>query len=158
MATSGPASAPVGHPVQSRGDLLVPLLANVQAHLGGPCRGDQQSGRRVRTLPPRQRALPIIEGALLLTDLLPAWPCACSAGSGSGRCGAIDSEVPVATREIQRRNNQEEVRPSVDAVREAHEARGGLDTATGNVADPKAAEVAVSHWVDQAPHAGARGS
>jgi hypothetical protein len=98
-----------------------------------------------------------MEGALLLTDLLPAWPCACSAGSGSGRCGAIDSEVPVATREIQRRNNQEESCPSVNAVREAYEARRGLDTATGNMTDPKTAEVAVRHWVDQAPHAGARG-
>src|ERR1022692_3667446 len=91
---------------------------------------------------PRQRPLPIIEGALLLTDRLPAWPCACSAGSGSGRCGAIDSEVPGATREIQRRNNQEEGCPSVDAVREAREARGGLDTPAGNVRDPQAAEVA----------------
>ena len=96
-----------------------------------------------------------MEGALLLTDLLPAWPCACSAGSGSGRCGAIDSEVPGATREIQRRNNQEEGCPSVDAVREAHEARGGLDSATGKMRDLNAAEVAVRHWADQAPHAGA---
>src|SRR6266568_8889580 len=72
-----------------------------------------------------------------------------SNGSGSGRCGAIDSEVPVATREIQRRNDQEEGCPSVDAVREAHEARGGLDTATGNMRDPEAAEVAVHHWVAQ---------
>src|SRR5215467_1157784 len=48
------------------------------------------------TAPP-QRPLPIMEGALLLTDLPPVLPCACSAGSGSGRCGASDSEVPVAT-------------------------------------------------------------
>ena len=89
-----------------------------------------------------------MEGALLLTDLLPALPCACSAGSGSGRCGAIDSEVPVATGEIQRRKNQEEGCPSVDAVREAHDARSGLDSATGNTRDPKAAEVAVLPWGD----------
>ena len=37
-------------------------------------------------------------------------------GSGSGRCGASDSDVPAATREIQRRNNQEEGCPSVDAI------------------------------------------
>ena len=37
------------------------------------------------------------------------------------------------------------------------EARRGLDTATGNMTGPEASEVAVRHWVDQAPHAGARG-
>ena len=88
-------------------------------------------------------------------DRLPVWEdilplnarqaSASSAGSGSGRCGAIDSEVPVATREIQRRNDQEEGYPSVDPVREAHEARGGLDTGTGNMCDPEAAEAAVHH-------------
>src|SRR5215470_9251646 len=72
------------------------------------------------------------KGPLLLTDLLPALPCACSAGSASGSCGAIDSEVPVATREIQRRKNQEEGCPSVDAVGEADDARGGRNTATGD--------------------------
>src|SRR5215471_18367763 len=35
--------------------------------------------------------------------------------AGQGRCGAIDGEVPVTTREIQRPNNQEEGCPSVDA-------------------------------------------
>jgi hypothetical protein len=104
--------------------------------------GDQQSGRRVRTLPPRQRPLPITERALLLTDLLPARPCARSAGSGSGRCRAGDGEVPVGTRDLQRRKDQEEGCPSVDAVREANEAREGRDTATGNTYGCKAAEVA----------------
>src|ERR1019366_2411717 len=78
-------------------------------------------------------------------------------GSGSGRCGATDSEVPVATREIQRPKNQEEGCPSVDAVREAYDARGGRGTATGNAPDPKDAEVAVLIWHDQALHAGSRG-
>jgi hypothetical protein len=119
--------------------------------------GDQQSGRRVRTLPARQGPLPSMEGALLLTDLPPARLCAWSAGSGSGRPGAIDGEVPVTAREIQRRDNQEEGCPSVDAVREAYEARGGLDTATANARDPEAAEVAVLKWPDQALQAGPRG-
>src|SRR5215470_408526 len=99
-----------------------------------------------------------MEGALLLTDLLPALPCACSAGSGSGRSGASDSEIPVATREIQRPNNQEEGCPSVDAVREADDARDGRDTATGNTRDPKGAEAAVLPWVDQALQARSRWS
>ena len=77
--------------------------------------------------------------------------------SGSGRCGASESEVPVATREIERRKNQEEGRPSVGAVREAHTAADGRDTATGNTRDPRDAEVAVLPWVDQAVHAGSRG-
>ena len=38
------------------------------------------------------------------------------AGSGSGRCGASDSDVPVATREVQHPNNQEEGCPSVGGV------------------------------------------
>jgi transposase len=46
--------------------------------------------------------------------------------------GAIDSEVPVAIREIQRRNNQEEGCPSVDAVREAYEAR--VDAISADIA------------------------
>src|SRR5271167_3904828 len=79
------------------------------------------------------------------------------AGSGSGRCGASDSDVPVATREVQHPNNQEEDCPSVGGVREAHDARGGRDTATGNTRDPKGAEVAVLPWIDQALHAGSRG-
>jgi hypothetical protein len=69
----------------------------------------------------------------------------------------IYGEVPVATREIQRRLNQEEDCPSVDAVREAYDACGGLDTATENTHDPREAEVAVLPWVDQAVQAGSRG-
>src|SRR5579863_3305259 len=80
-----------------------------------------------------------------------------SAGSGSGRLGANDGEVPGATREIQCPNNQEEGCPCVDAVREAYDARGDRDTATGNTPGPKEAEMAVLKWPDQAPHAGAWG-
>jgi len=76
------------------------------------------------------------------------------ADSGSGRCGASDSELPVATREIQRPNNQEEGCPSVGGVREANDARGGRDNATGNTRDPKGADVAVLEWRKQASHAG----
>ena len=65
----------------------------------------------------------------------------------------IYGEVPVATRDIERCKNQEEGCPSVGAVREAHYARGGVDTATGNTRDPGEAEVAVLPWVDQAVHA-----
>ncbi len=50
---------------------------------------------------------------------------------------ASDSNVPAATREIQSRKHQEESRPSVDAVREAHAARGGPDTATGQTRAPQ---------------------
>ena len=77
---------------------------------------------------------------------------------GSGRCGAIDGDVPGAAREVQRPDNQEEGRPSLDAVREAYDARGGRDTATGNTREPEGAEVAVLPWVDQALHAGSRRS
>jgi len=84
-------------------------------------------------------------------------PSGSRAGSGSGRCGASDSDVPRATREIQHPKNQEEGCPSVDAVREAHDARGGRDTAAGNTRDPGGAEVAVLPWSDQAVHAGSRG-
>ena len=47
-----------------------------------------------------------------------------------------DGEVPVATREIQRSDNQEEGCPSVDAGREADDARGhgGTRIAGGSVA------------------------
>jgi hypothetical protein len=79
------------------------------------------------------------------------------AGSGSGRLGASDSDVPVATRDIQRPKNQEQGCPSVGAVREEHDAADGQDTATGNTRDPRGEEVAVLPWHDQAPHAGARG-
>jgi hypothetical protein len=77
--------------------------------------------------------------------------------SGLGRCGASDGEIPIATREIQRRNSQEEGCPSVDAVCEAHDARGGREAATGNTRDPEEAEVAVLPWVDQPVQAGPRG-
>jgi hypothetical protein len=66
-----------------------------------------------------------------------------SAGSGSGRLGPSDSDVPVAAREIQRRKNQERGCPSVGAVREEQDAADGQDTATGNTGDPRGAEVAV---------------
>jgi len=80
------------------------------------------------------------------------------AGSGSRRCGASDGDVPVATREVQHPNSQEEGCPSVDGVRKANDARGGRDKASGNTRYPKGSEVAVLPWVDQALHAGSRGS
>src|SRR5262249_35859827 len=88
--------------------------------------------------------------ALSSTEFPPAPPRACSAGSGPGRCGASDSEVPVAAREVQCRNDQEEGCPCVGAVREADDARGRRGTATGNTRDPEGADVAVFPWVDQA--------
>ena len=66
--------------------------------------------------------------------------------------GARHAELPVARREIQRRDHQEEGRPAVDLVREAHDARGGGDTATGNTGDPEGAKVAVFRRGDQALH------
>ena len=77
--------------------------------------------------------------------------------SGSGRRGASDREEPTAAREIQRRENQEEGCPPIDAVREAHDARGDLDTAADDTRAPREAEVAVLPWVDEALHAGSRG-
>ena len=101
-----------------------------------------------------------VPGALLGTSaycrMWPAIRACVEPGSGSGRGGAIDGEEPVAAREIQRPNNQEEGRPSVDAVREAHDPRGGRDTATGDTPDPKEAEVAVLKWEDEALHPGSR--
>src|SRR5271165_6771062 len=79
------------------------------------------------------------------------------AGSGSGSCGASDSDLPVATREIRCPNNQEEGCPSVGAVREYECANAGRDDATGNTRDPKGAEVAVLPRDDQALQAGSRG-
>ena len=67
-------------------------------------------------------------------------------GSGSGWCGASDSDVPVATREVQHPNNQEEGCPSVGGVGEAHDACGGGDNATGNTRDRKGVDVAVLPW------------
>jgi hypothetical protein len=84
-------------------------------------------------------------------------PMSLQTGSGSGRCGASDSGVPVAAREIQHPNNQEKGCPSVGGIRKANDARGGRDKATGNTRDPKGAEVAVLPWIDQALHAGSRG-
>jgi len=69
----------------------------------------------------------------------------------------IYGEVPVATRDIERRKNQEEGCPSVGAVREAHDARGGRDTGTENTRDPRDAEVAVLPWVDQSVQPRSRG-
>src|ERR1700748_2473288 len=77
--------------------------------------------------------------------------------SGLGTRGASDGEVPIATRDIQRRKNQEEGCPSVDAVCEAHDACGGRGAATDDTRDPKEAELAVLPWVDQAVHARSRG-
>ena len=79
------------------------------------------------------------------------------AGSGSGRCGASDSDLPAANREIQRPNNQEEGCPSVGSVEEAHDARGAREEATGNTREAKGAEVTVLPWIDQALHACSRG-
>src|SRR6185437_13540794 len=79
------------------------------------------------------------------------------AGSTSGGCGGSDREVPVASREIQRRESQEEGGPSVAAVRETHDAHGGGDAATGDTREPKDAKMAVLPWVDQALQAGLRG-
>ena len=61
------------------------------------------------------------------------------------------------TPEIQRRDKQEEGCPSVDAVREAHDACGGRHEATGNTRDAKDAEVAVLPWIDEPLHAVSRG-
>jgi hypothetical protein len=81
-------------------------------------------------------------------------------GAGSGARGRVpgDREIPVAPREIQRPNNQEEGGPAVDAAREAHDARSDRDTATGNSREPKDAKVAVLPRADQARQAGSRGS
>src|ERR1700691_1549412 len=72
-----------------------------------------------------------------------------AAGSGAGRCGAGDGEVPGAARERQCRNNQEVGCPSVGAVREAYEARGGRDSGTGDSPYAREAEVAVHPGRDQ---------
>src|SRR5215471_17263849 len=108
--------------------------------------------------PPTSEALSDHGKGLVFTDLLPALPCACSAGSGPGRCGAGDGEVPVAAREVQGRNDQEAGCPRVGVVREADDARGGCDTATGDTRDTKGVDVAVLPWVDQALQARPRGS
>src|SRR5271166_2561647 len=79
------------------------------------------------------------------------------AGPGSGSCGASDSDLPVANREIRCPNNQEEGCPSVSAVREYECANAGRDDATGNTHDPKDAEVAVLPWDDQTLQAGSQG-
>lgn len=78
-----------------------------------------------------------------LTELAADDPRTERAGSGVGGLGASDAEVPETAREVQRRDNQEERRPCVDAVREADEPRGGRDAATDNVPGPKEARVAM---------------
>src|SRR5262249_23724691 len=64
---------------------------------------------------------------------------------------------PIATREVQRREHQEEGGPSVDPVREADGARRGRDTAAPKARQSKEAEVAVLPRVDQAVDAASRG-
>ena len=59
---------------------------------------------------------------------------------------------------MRRRDSQEEGCPSVDAVREAYDARSGRDTATGNMRDPEGADVTVLNGADQALQARSRGS
>src|SRR5690242_5615434 len=80
------------------------------------------------------------------------------AGSGSGGPGAGDGQVPVTAREIQRSEKQEEGCPSVDAVGQADQARGGREAAAGDARDPEGADVTVLPRVDQALQAGSRGS
>ena len=82
--------------------------------------------------------------------------CSSRAGSGSGRPGASDREVPDATPEIQRPKNQEQGCPSVGAVREEQDAAEGQDAATGKTRGPRRAEVAVLPWIDPASRAGSR--
>src|SRR5580698_2477667 len=74
--------------------------------------------------------------------------------SGAGGCGAGNGEVPAATREVQRGDNQEEGGPLRHPVREADEARGGRHAAAGDVPDPEEAGMAVHPWRDQPAHAG----
>ena len=63
----------------------------------------------------------------------------------SGGPGAGDGQVPVAAREIQRSEKQEKGCPSVDAVGQADEARGGRDAAAGDTRDSEGADVTVLH-------------
>jgi len=64
----------------------------------------------------------------------------------SGRCSAVDREIPIAAREVQRANDQEERRPFVGVVGETYKACAARDAATGDACDPVTAEVAVFPW------------
>lgn len=70
---------------------------------------------------------------------------------------ARDSEVPAGTRKVQRPDNQEEGGPTVGAVREAHDAGDGRDTATESARNPEDTEMAVFPWRNHTLHAGSRG-
>ena len=84
------------------------------------------------------------------------------AGSGSGRCGTSDSQVPGCPREASRRCRQEQHRPP-DSLRcrgtphERNGAKAGQDDTSGNAHACDRTEVAVLPWRDYALHAGSRG-
>jgi len=84
------------------------------------------------------------------------------AGSGSGRCGTSDSQVPGCPREASRRCRQEQHRPP-DSLRsegtphERNGAKADQDDTSGNAHACDRTGVAVLPWRDYALHAGSRG-
>ena len=85
-----------------------------------------------------------------------------TAGSGPGRCGTSDSQVPGCPREASRRCRQEQHRPP-DSLRckgtphERNGAKADQDDTSGNAHACERTEVAVLPWRDYALHAGSRG-
>ena len=85
-----------------------------------------------------------------------------TAGSGSGRCGTSDSQVPGGRREVHRRPRQEHHREP-DSHRgegtphERNDAKAGQDDTSGKAHACEPAEVAVHEWPDYALHARSRG-
>ena len=85
-----------------------------------------------------------------------------TAGSGSGRCGTSDGQVPRCPCEACRRCRQEQHRPP-DSLRcegtphERNGAKADQDDASGNAQAREATEMAVLPWRDYALHAGTRG-
>ena len=95
--------------------------------------------------------------------LAPARPSASRAGSGSGRCGTSDSQVPGGPREASRRRRRQEQHRPPDSLRcegtphERNGAKADQDDTSANARACKEAQVAVLPWRDYALPAGSRG-
>jgi hypothetical protein len=85
-----------------------------------------------------------------------------TAGSGSGRCGTSDGQVPGGRREVQRCSRQKH-QPESDSQRckgtphERNGAKADQDDTGGNAHASECAEVAVLEWPDYALQARSRG-
>src|SRR4029077_2717300 len=136
------------------------LCRPVKRHKAGCPRGQRERSVKPSASPSQVRILdlpPVKAGFSAPCGQTP-W----NAGSGSGRCGTSDSQVPGGSREASPRRDQEQHRPPDRLRREGapHEGNGakaGQDDTSGDAHARERTGVAVLPWRDHASHARSRG-